>query len=281
MLANMKESSDAESASPQEFAHKKSLGQNFLTSDIVPRWLCDAAELTAGETILEIGPGTGMLTRELLARGVTVVAVEADARAITYLEEAFKEAILSGKLSLHHSDARELDLAKLGLTDHNFTVVANIPYYLSGFLLRRLLETPVQPKTLVFLMQKELVARIARDKKASLLSLSVRAFGEPVYVKTVTRGHFNPPPKVDSAILAVRGISRDRLFEVGAEFFFKLLHLGLGSKRKQLIANLSNTFPRQDVAAALATLSVSPTVRGEDLSLSEWVRLATILKNRL
>jgi len=130
-------------------------------------------------------------------------------------------------------------------------------------------------------MQKELVARIARDKKASLLSLSVRAFGEPVYVKTVTRGHFNPPPKVDSAILAVRGISRDRLFEVGAEFFFKLLHLGLGSKRKQLIANLSNTFPRQDVAAALATLSVSPTVRGEDLSLSEWVRLATILKNRL
>ncbi len=263
----------------EPFVHKKSLGQNFLTSDVVPRWLADAAELTPGETVLEIGPGTGMLTHELLKRGVRVRAIEADVRAITYLTEAFQTEIASGQLALYHSDARELDLAALGLTDHSFTVVANIPYYLSGFLLRRLLETDIQPKTLVFLMQKELVARIARDTKASLLSLSVRAFGEPAYIQTVTRGHFNPSPKVDSAILAVRNISRERLREIGAEFFFTLLHLGLGSKRKQLIANLSTTFSRDAVATALADLGVSQTIRGEDLTLTEWVTLATTLKN--
>ena len=274
----MRESTRAMNQENQPFAHKKSLGQNFLTSDVVPRWLADAARLTPGETVLEIGPGTGMLTRELLGRGVKVVAIETDQRAVAILEEAFPEAISSGQLTLHHSDARELDLANLGLTDHGFTVVANIPYYLSGFLLRRLLETTIQPKTLVFLMQKELVARIARDKKASLLSLSVRAFGDPAYVKTVTRGHFNPSPKVDSAILAITNINRDRLLGVGAEFFFTLLHLGLGSKRKQLIANLSSAFPREAIASALSTLEVSPTVRGEDLTLAEWVSLAQAFK---
>lgn len=260
------------------FTHKKSLGQNFLTSNVVPRWLCAAAALVPGETVLEIGPGTGALTKELLAQGVRVIAVEADIRAVDYLKEAFSEALEAGILKLFHADARELNPADFGLRDHAYTVVANIPYYLSGFLLRRLLESDVQPKTLVFLMQKELVERIARAKKSSLLSLSVAAFGHPQYVKTVTRGHFNPPPKVDSAILAIRDISRERLAGLDVRFFFDLLHRGLGSKRKQLVANLSQTFDRTTVLSALTSLSLSPTVRGEDLGLDDWINLATLLK---
>ncbi len=267
------------SASP--FTHKKSLGQNFLTSAVVPRWLCDAALLTTQETVLEIGPGTGALTKELLARGVRVVAVEADLRAVAFLEETFAEAIADGRLVLLHLDARELNPAELGLGDHEYTVVSNIPYYLSGFLLRRLLAGTTQPKTLVFLMQKELVERIARAEKASLLSLSVRAFGDPTYVRTVTRGHFNPPPKVDSAILAVHHITRDRVAPVGTEFFFTLLHLGLGSKRKQLATNLGPTFGKEVVLRALASLSLTATIRGEDLTLTDWIALATILKDNV
>ena len=91
--------------------------------------------------------------------------------------------------------------------DKEFKVVANIPYYLSGFLLRTLLENPIQPTTLVFLMQKEVVERIARDPKESILSLSVKAFGVPKYVKTVTRGHFNPKPAINSAILQITGVT--------------------------------------------------------------------------
>jgi 16S rRNA (adenine1518-N6/adenine1519-N6)-dimethyltransferase len=259
------------------FAHKKSLGQNFLTSAIVPQWLCDAAALIPKETVLEIGPGTGALTRELLSRGMNVIAVEADVRAIAVLEAEFAEALASGQLTLRHADARTLKLRELGLRDHEFSVVANIPYYLSGLLLRKLLENDIQPRTLVFLLQKELVARIARDTKESLLSLSVKVFGDPTYIRTVSRGHFNPPPKVDSAILAVHAISRERLLGVPATFFFELLHLGLGNKRKQLIGNLSQVYERQLLENIFAREDLSLTCRGEDLPLTIWISLAKSL----
>ena len=260
------------------FKHKKSLGQNFLTSDIVPGWLCDAAKLEPGETVLEIGPGTGRLTGVLLKRGVKVVALEADERVMSHLEETFALEIGRGQLKLIHGDARLITPLTLGLKDQGFKVVANIPYYLSGFLLRQCLESPVQPTTLVFLMQKELVNRIAKDKKESLLSLSVKAFGEPSYTKTVLRGHFHPQPKVDSAILAIHNINRVNFNDTDTEFFFSLLHLGLGKKRKQLIHNLSHAFDRTKVADIFTGLKLSPTVRGEDLNLKTWLKLAQELQ---
>jgi 16S rRNA (adenine1518-N6/adenine1519-N6)-dimethyltransferase len=144
-------------------------------------------------------------------------------------------------------------------------------------LLRQLLEAEALPRTLIFLMQKEMVERIVRDKKSSLLSLSVRAFGDPLYIKTVSRGHFYPVPKVDSAILAVRNISRERLFGVPPDLFFSLLHLGLGSRRKQLIGNLSQNYSREHLLRVFAELDIPPTARGEDLPLATWVSLARTL----
>lgn len=255
------------------FAQKKSLGQNFLTSDIVPRWLCEAAAVESGHTVLEIGPGTGALTRELLARGAHVIALEADPRAVLYLKEHLAPACASGQLTLILGDARALRVADLGLRDKGFLVVSNIPYYLSGFLLRQLLDAPVQPSALVFLMQKEMVARIARDKKESLLSLSVKAFGDPTYCKTVSRGHFNPPPKVDSAILAVRDINHERLETVDPSFFFTILHEGFKSKRKQLIGNLAETYSRQVLERIFTELQLPLTVRAEDIPLTTWIAL--------
>jgi 16S rRNA (adenine1518-N6/adenine1519-N6)-dimethyltransferase len=157
---------------------------------------------------LEIGPGTGVLTRELLARGYQVTAVETDPRALYVLQDTFVAEVSKGALTLVEADARELNLKALGFVDHSFSVIANIPYYLSGLLLRTLLAGSIQPKTLVFLMQKELVERIARSAKSSLLSISVAVFGSPTYVQTIKRGHFQPPPAVDSAILLVKHINR-------------------------------------------------------------------------
>ncbi len=268
--------SDSQTHSP--FAHKKSLGQNFLTSDVVPKWLCEAANLPAGELVLEIGPGTGILTKELLARGFKVVAVEADVRAVSYLKEHFKEVCTLGQLTIHQLDVRSLDLTNLGFSDKKFAVVANIPYYLSGFLLRNLLETSIQPHTLVFLMQKELVARIAKDKKESLLSLSVKAYGNPTYIRTVSRGHFNPSPKVDSAILTIKNIHRDRLQGLATDFFFSILHLGLGNKRKQLVGNLSQVFDRERVLSIFQTIGLDLAIRGEDVSLESWIKLTSKLQ---
>lgn len=269
---------DPDSSAELPFRHKKSLGQNFLTSDVVPGWLCDAAKLEVGDIVLEIGPGTGRLTGTLLKRGVRVIALEADLRVMGHLQETFASEIEAGQLKLIHGDAREISPSTLNLQDKGFKVVANIPYYLSGFLLRQCLESPIQPTTLVFLMQKELVVRIARAEKASLLSLSVKAFGEPKYIKTVVRGHFHPQPNVDSAILAISNINRDNFTDLKADFFFALLHLGLGKKRKQLVHNLSHEYLRTEVANIFERLKLSPTVRGEDLDLKTWLTLAKELQ---
>lgn len=259
---------------PEKFEHKKSLGQHFLNSDYVPKKMCDAAGDIAGKIVLEIGPGTGALTREILARGARVVAIEADQRAIAALEETFSEAIARGQLTLYHHDARTLDPSQFSLEKHSYIVISNIPYYLSGYLLRTLLDTVNQPSVLVFLIQKEVAERVARDKKESLLSLSVKVFGEPTYMCTVGRSHFTPPPKVDSAILAVHDINQTQFTDLDSGHFFTLLHCGFGQKRKQLLGNLSKIYDRSQLENVFTELNVALDTRAEDLTVSTWLSLA-------
>lgn len=260
-----------------KFAHKKSLGQHFLNSDYAPKKLCDAASLKPGELVLEIGPGTGALTKELLSRGVKVIALEADERALDSLKESFKEPLSSGQLVLHHHDVRELNLSDFGLAGKDYKVVSNIPYYLSGLLFRMMLTASNQPQTLVFLVQKEVGIRLARSKKESLLSLSAQVYGDPLYVCTIARGHFTPPPKVDSAIVAINNISKDRLKGVSEELFFTVLHLGFGQKRKQLLGNLASQYDRSFLERVFSELNLSQTVRAEDVPLQTWLTLVNKL----
>jgi 16S rRNA (adenine1518-N6/adenine1519-N6)-dimethyltransferase len=255
------------------FEHKKSLGQNFLNSEYVPQQMCDAAKLTGGEVVLEIGPGTGALTAEILKRGAKVIALEADPRAITELEQRFVSEIHSGQFTLHHGDARTLNPSTLGLSGGDYQVIANIPYYLTGLLFRSLLTSDQPPQNLVFLIQKEVAERIARAKKESLLSLSVKAYGQPRYITTIKRHHFTPPPKVDSAILAVYDISKTNFSQLSEDLFFNLLHLGFGQKRKQLLGNLTAHYSRPQLEEVFQDLQLPTTIRAEDLSLNEWLTL--------
>lgn len=263
----------------EKFQHKKSLGQNFLNSDYVPKKMCDAADLQAGEVVLEIGPGTGALTKEILKRGGVVIAVEADERAISSLKGAFPEEIARNQLTIHHQDARKLDLANLGLKNQEFKVVSNIPYYLSGLLFRTILDNDIQPNTLVFLIQKEVAERIAREEKESLLSLSIKAFGEPTYICTVKRGHFTPPPKIDSAIVSINNINRDNFSSVSTKQFFDLLHLGFGQKRKQLLGNLAKDFDKDCLLKQFEANDIDIKTRAEDVNLQQWLRLSTSIVN--
>lgn len=269
----MRENSPENQEKSDKFAHKRSLGQNFLTSEVVPNWMCEAGEVKKDDLVLEIGPGTGMLTKVLLEKGAIVTAVEADDRAIVKLDETFTKEIDSGQLTIHHGDAREITPETLGFKDREFKVVANIPYYLSGFLLRTLLESKVQPSNLTFLIQKELAERIVRDEKESLLSLSVKVFGNPTYKKTVSRGHFFPKPKVDSAILNINNINRQNFTKIKPELFFHILHLGLGNKRKQLLSNFSKEYPRPILEKIFTELDIPLNIRGEDLKLPTWIKL--------
>jgi 16S rRNA (adenine1518-N6/adenine1519-N6)-dimethyltransferase len=136
-----------------------------------------------------------------------------------------------------------------------------------------MLETDCQPNTLVFLVQKEVAGRIAKDKKESLLSLSVKCYGKPSYIATIARGHFTPPPKVDSAIIAIRDISKEAFALMSETDFFILLHLGFGQKRKQLLSNLSKSYTRDHLEVVFKEIGLIPNVRAEDVSLSQWLAL--------
>jgi 16S rRNA (adenine1518-N6/adenine1519-N6)-dimethyltransferase len=137
-----------------------------------------------------------------------------------------------------------------------------------------MLETDCQPNTLVFLVQKEVASRIARDIKESLLSLSVKCYGNPSYVGTIARGHFTPPPKVDSAIVAVTGISKLAFATMSERDFFILLHLGFGQKRKQLLSNLSKAYSREQLEEIFNVVGLTLNIRAEDVSLPQWLSLA-------
>ncbi len=258
----------------QKIEAKKSLGQHFLNNPRVPKLMADAGNVGAGDVVLEIGPGTGMLTRELLSRGATVIGLEADNRGVESLKETFTDEISAKKLILFHEDARTFPLKKLGVTEHKYKVVANIPYYLSGKLFRTFLETDTQPSDLVFLVQKEVAERIARDKKESLLSLGVGVYGTPKYVQTIKKGNFTPSPKVDSAIIAVLGISHTSFANLDEKEFFEILHAGFGSKRKQLIGNLTKLLSREVLTQIFSEIGIPLDARGEDIKLATWLTLA-------
>lgn len=255
------------------FEAKKSLGQHFLKNPTIAAEIAETAELQPGDTVLEVGPGTGALTEPLLATGASVIAVEADGRTIDLLKERFREPLESGRFTLIHGDIRTISLADLPITEGEYVVAANIPYYISGQLFRFFLGEKL-PKTLVFLVQKEVAERAARSEKESLLSLSLKAFGTPIYIRTVSRGNFTPVPGVDSAILKLSNISRKRFEGLEEEFFFKILHAGFAARRKQLFGNLKKIFPEDILLAAFEKTGLPPAVRGEDVSIDDWFLLA-------
>lgn len=242
---------------------KKSLGQNFLMHVRTAARIADAARISSDTSVFEIGPGTGMLTHELLVRSRKVIALEADHELFDEMKGRYADDIALGKLALVHGDIRTFDLGSL---PQGYAVVANIPYYLTGEIFQMLLEADNQPSSMTLLVQKEVADRIANSKKESILSLSVKAYGTPKREFLVPRGAFVPAPNVDSAVLTVRGISRKN-FATRAEEkrFFDLLHAGFAHKRKFLRSNLVGLVPDGAVPAK---------ARAEDMPLSFWLGLS-------
>jgi 16S rRNA (adenine1518-N6/adenine1519-N6)-dimethyltransferase len=252
---------------------KKSLGQNFLMHARIAERIADAAGLSKEETVLEIGPGTGMLTRALLARVARVVAVEADHELVRGLEETFAAEIGEGRLQLINGDIRSFDPASI---TESYALVANIPYYITGEIIRMFLTTEHKPSSMTLLVQKEVAERIARSKKESLLSLSVKAYGMPKYQFTVPRGAFLPAPNVDSAVLSITDIRTDAFAsKTEEERFFDILHAGFAHKRKLLIRNLEAVAIPERIHAAFTAAGVAEKARSEDLALAQWKKIAS------
>lgn len=249
------------------------LGQHFLIHSWAARALAHAVAIRDGETYLEIGPGKGILTKELLALG-PVIAVEKDEALILRLRETFAPEIASGAFTLVESDVRDITPEKLGL--NRYVVAANIPYYITGEIIRQFLTADTQPRALALLVQKE-VAQRAVSNKESILSLSIKAYGKPSITDKVPKKHFSPPPKVDSAILLIEDVSKSFFDGLDEAHFFDVVHAGFASKRKFVSNNLATVFGKEKALAALAATGVPEKARAEDIHLEEWKKLAQIL----
>lgn len=259
---------------------KSRLGQNFLTSEHIAQEIVDTAKVTSKETVLEIGPGKGVLTRRLLERAGKVIVVEKDPQYALLTSTQFAQEIAREKLHVIQGDILELSLEHEPLLQKGYKVVANIPYYITGEILRMFLTAKNQPQSITLLVQKEVAERIlARDSKPldsargkeSVLSLSVKAYGEPKYIRTVKAGVFFPKPKVDSAVLHIENISRN-FFEknnLEEELFFKAVKVAFGQKRKTVGKTLSDMISAEKFTAC----NISSKTRPEDLGLAEWTCL--------
>jgi len=260
---------------------KKSLGQHFLRSAQALRDIVAAGELAASDTVLEIGPGEGVLTEKLLETGAHVVAIEKDRDLIPLLEARFEDAIRQKQLVLREGDVLAFDPRRSGLSAGNYKLVANIPYYITGAIFEKFLTEKNPPSRMVVLIQKEVATRIvARDHKESILSISVKAFGTPRIAAKVPASAFRPAPKVDSAVLVVSGISHKGFSGEGPaamEHFFTVVRAAFAHKRKLLIRNLESVADKEKIADVFKKLDLPLQSRAEDLPPEIWFAVARAL----
>ncbi len=255
---------------------KKSLGQHFLRSSSAIRAIVASANLTDKDTVLEIGPGEGVLTEALLKTGAKVIAVEKDRDLIPILTEKFKTELDNGSLRLILEDVLEFVPSFHKLNQGKYKLVANIPYYITGAIFEKFLTEESYPSTVVVLIQKEVATRIvARDKKESILSLSVKAFGEPKITAKVPRTAFRPAPKVDSAVLAINNVSHKNFdTKESMERFFKIVHAGFAHKRKLLLRNLEVIMAREEIQKIFKDNNIQDMARSENLTLDTWIKIS-------
>lgn len=253
----------------------KSLGQNFLQDPFALEAIVSAAEIQPTDTVLEIGPGLGSLTRYLAASAKQVVAVELDMDLLIPLR-----AVIAPYQNVRvvHGDILKLSPQKL-ITEEDYLVVANIPYYITSAVIRHLLESDPKPRRIVLTIQKEVAERIcAKPGDMSLLALSVQVYGNPRLAARIPANAFFPEPKVDSAVLSVDIYPSPLIQPKLIESFFKMIKAGFSQKRKTLRNSLSSGLHISTTASAelLTKANLDPMRRAETLSIAEWQTLCEI-----
>jgi 16S rRNA (adenine1518-N6/adenine1519-N6)-dimethyltransferase len=264
---------------------KKGLGQNFLIDSDVLKAIVAAAVLSPQDTVIEVGPGLGILTTELARRAGWVIAIELDER----LAEVLKKTLPYDNVVILNEDVLGTDPAillrgrapRFPSALRSYKVVANLPYYITSPVLRHFLEAPVRPETMVVMVQKEVAETIvAETGHRSLLSIAVQFYGRPEIVADVPAAAFFPPPEVDSAVVKIDVYPHPPVEVDNVDGFFRLVKAGFATARKQISNSLSHGLglPKEETLSMLAKAAIDPQRRAETFSLEEWSNLWRIYK---
>ncbi|QQG51135.1 MAG: ribosomal RNA small subunit methyltransferase A [Candidatus Saccharibacteria bacterium] len=250
----------------------KSLGQHWLRDRGVLAHIADCADVQKTDTVLEIGPGLGTLTSELLRRSEKVVAVEFDEALARKLPAQFP-----GKnLEVIQSDILSFDLSGMPA---GYKVVANVPYYITSKIVQLLMTAENKPSIAVLLVQKEVAERLAaKPGDMSILAISAQIFAEVTLGDIVPAAMFTPPPKVDSQVVILKLRDKPFLSDISEKEFFRVVKAGFSAKRKKLRSSLAGGLgiSKDESVALLQKAGVNPEARAESLRLEEWAALARV-----
>lgn len=254
-------------------APNKSLGQHWLKDRSTLSYIAECAHITTDDTVLEIGPGLGTLTSELLRRSKNVVAVEFDDELARKLPAQFP-----GKnLQVINEDILSFDVSTLPA---NYVVVANVPYYITSKIVQLLMSAENKPRVAVLLVQKEVAERIAaKPGQMSVLGVSAQVFAKATLGEVVRADMFTPPPKVDSQVVILETRTQSVLGDIDEKAFFRVVKAGFSEKRKKLRSSLAGGLKISKSAAEslLSNAGISSDVRAEVLSIDDWLSLARVV----
>ncbi|MBD3282513.1 MAG: ribosomal RNA small subunit methyltransferase A [Candidatus Portnoybacteria bacterium] len=245
----------------------KKLGQNFLTNKDSLNKILKAIDPKQDDTIIEIGPGLGALTKELSKKAKKIIAIEKDKR----LYNVLKQNIKNKNIELINKDILEYQPPKI-----KYKLAGNIPYYITSPIIRKFLEEKSKPEKITLTTQKEVAQRICQQPpKTNLLAISVQFYAIPKIEAHIPKEHFSPKPKVDSAIINIKPKKQLPLKENQIKDFFKLIKIGFSSKRKTLLNNLNSKIKKEksEIEKILKKSNIKSKVRAESLSIQDWLNL--------
>lgn len=251
---------------------KKSLGQHWLKDRDILSGIADEATITKDDTVLEIGPGLGTLTSELLRRAGKVIAVELDSDLARKLPAQFPGT----SLEVVNQDILSFDLRRL---PENYVVVANVPYYITSKIVQILTTAVNKPRAIVLLVQKEVAERMAASAgDMSILAISAQVFARVRLGEMVPAEYFTPPPKVDSQVVVLEMYPSPLVAPEGEKAFFRIVKAGFSAKRKKLRSSIASGLhiSKPEAEALLARAEINPDDRAEALSVEDWIRLTAI-----